>query len=193
MPVNRHFLLFLLFLCSGFVFGQRIEFFMEELIFTLDSSSFSVNGDYYFRNPSSSALDVKIFFPVSKAPGYSAVDTMLIYDISRPTHPLTAEINDSVATFSLSFLPFSEKCVKIYYKQHHDGSRARYILLTTQKWRKPLASAKYSLIANKNIIVSHFSIPPDQSEDFGETRVYFWNRQQFIPEKDFLFDFLVNH
>jgi hypothetical protein len=192
MPVNRHFLLFLLFLYSGFVAGQRIEFFKEELVFTIDSSFFSVNGDYCFRNPSNSSLDVKIFFPVSKTPAYPAIDTMLIYDISRPSHPIMAEINDTVATFSLSFLPFSEKCVKIYYKQHHNGSWAKYILMTTQNWHKPLELAKYSLITSKNISISHFSISPDQSEDFGETRLYYWNRQQFMPEKDFVFDFLVN-
>jgi hypothetical protein len=189
MPVSRQLLFFFLFLCSDFVVGQRIEFFKEELVFTLDSSFFSVNGDYFFRNPSNSDLNFRIFYPVSKTSGYSAIDTILIYDVTKPDHPLRVEIKDSVASFSLSFLPFSEKCVKIYYKQHHNGSRARYILLTTQKWQKPLELAKYSLITSKNISISHFSISPDRSEDFGETRLYFWNRQQFMPDRDFVIDF----
>jgi hypothetical protein len=190
MPVNRRLLFCFLLLISDIVVGQRIEFFKEELVFTLDSSCFSVNGDYFFRNPSNSNLDTRIFFPVSKTPGYSAIDTILIYDVTKPDHPLMVEVKDSVASFSLSFLPFSEKCVKIYYKQHHNRSRARYILMTTQHWKKPLELAKYSLITDKNISISHFSIPPDKSEDFGETRLYYWNRQQFMPDKDFVFEFL---
>jgi hypothetical protein len=193
MPVIRHFLFFLLCFCSAYVTGQRIEFYKEELAFSIDSACFSVNGDYYFRNQTNSFLDTRIFFPVDGTQGPKAIDTILIYDISEPMHPLLVEVKDSIASFSLSFVPFSEKCVKIYYRQHHDGTRARYILLTTRMWQKPLESAKYSLITNKNIIISSFSITPDQSEAFGETRLYYWNRKQFMPEKDFVFDFLVNH
>ena len=192
MPVNRHFLFFFLFLCSGFVVGQHIEFVREELVFTLDSSFFSVNGDYFFRNSSNADLSFRIFFPVSKTPGYNSFDTVLIYDVTKPGQPLKVEIKDSIASFLLNFLPFSEKCVKIYYKQHHNGSRARYILLTTQKWQKPLEIAKYSLITTKNINISHFSISPDRWENFGETRLYFWNRQQFMPDRDFVFEFITN-
>ena len=192
MPVNRRLLFFIFLLCSDFVVAQRIEFYKEELIFTLDSSCFSVNGDYFFRNPSNSNLNFRIFFPVSKTPGYSAIDTILIYDVTKPDQPLIVEIKDSVASFSLSFLPFSRKCVKIYYRQHHNGTTARYILLTTQIWQKPLESAKYSLITDKNIIISHFSIPPDQSEDFGEKILYYWSRQQFMPDRDFVFEFSAN-
>ena len=192
MPVDRQLLFFFLFLCPGFVVGQRIEFFKEELVFTLDSSFFSVNGDYFFRNPSNSPLNYKIFFPVSKTPGYKAIDTILVYDISEPNQPLIVGIKDSVASFSLSFVPFSEKCVRIFYKQHHNGSRARYILMTTQNWQKPIELGKYSLITRKNISILHFSILPDRSEDFGESRLYFWNKYQFMPDRDFVFDFLEN-
>ena len=188
MPVTRHFFLFFLFLCTDFVVGQRIEFFREELVFTIDSSCFSVTGDYYFRNPSNTSVNYRIFYPVSKTPGYKAMDTILVYDVSRPNQPLPVEIKDSVASFYLSFLPASEKCVKIYYKQHHNGSRARYILMTTHNWHQPLELAKYSLVTDKSISISHFSIPPDASKEFEQTRLYFWNRQQFMPEKDFVFE-----
>jgi len=191
MPVKRRFLFLFLFLCSDFVVGQRIEFIREELVFTLDSCCFSVNGDYCFRNPSGSSLNYTIFYPVSTTPGFKAFDTIVVYDVSIPDHPLPVGTKDSVAFFALNFSPFSEKCVKIYYKQHHNGYRAHYILLTTQKWQKPLDFAKYSLITQKNIIISQFSISPDRSEDFGQSRLFYWNRRHFMPDMDFVFDFLV--
>ena len=187
MPVKRQILFILLFLCADFAVGQRIEFFKEELVFTIDSSCFSVNGDYYFRNPSKSSRTFTVLYPVSKTEGYKPIDTILVYDVSEPNKPLKVGINDSIASFTLSFLPFSEKCVKIFFKQHHGGSRAKYILLTTRKWQRPLESASYSLITPKGITVSHFSIPPDKSEDFGQTRLYYWTRTNFMPDRDFVF------
>jgi hypothetical protein len=192
MPVIRVIIFFVLFHCSWFVAGQRIDFFKEELVFTLDSTSFSVNGDYYFRNPSTSAVNYRILYPVSKTRGSSPIDTIVVYDVSKPGRPLLVEIRDSVASFSLSFIPFEEKCVKIYYKQHHNGASARYILMTTHNWHQPLELAKYSLVTGKSITVSHFSIPPDQSVDYGETRIFYWTRKQFMPETDFVFDLYKN-
>jgi hypothetical protein len=188
MPVKRRLLFLFLVLYSGFAAGQRIGFFKEELVFTLDSISFSLNGDYYFRNPSASAVDYTIFYPVSRTPGYAAIDTIVVYDVSKPGQPLLVEIKDSIASFSLSFLPLEKKCVKIYYRQRHNGASARYILMTTHNWHQPLELAKYSLVTVKNTTVSHFSIPPDQSEDFGETRIFYWTRKQFMPETDFVFE-----
>jgi hypothetical protein len=191
MPLIRSSLFFLLCLSSGLVAGQHIEFYKEELAFTIDSSCFLVAGDYYFRNPSNSPLSIKIFFPVSKTKGYKAIDTIFVYDISDPSKKIPVEMADTLASFQISFSPFSEKCIKIFYIQHHNGSRARYILTTTKSWKKPLMSAKYSLIIGKDISVSHFSISPDHSEDFGESMVYYWDRKQFMPDLDFIFDFLV--
>jgi hypothetical protein len=187
MPVKRQLLFTLLFLCSGIAFGQRIEFFREELVFTIDSCCFSVNGDYFFRNPSRSGVNYTVFYPVSSVQGQPAIDTILVYDVSNPGHPLKVAFKDSVASFSLSFLPSSEKCVKIFYRQHHNHSSARYILMTTHQWHQPLEMAKYSLVTGKEVFVTHFSITPDRSEEFEQTRLYYWTRKQFMPDVDFLF------
>jgi hypothetical protein len=189
MPVMRQLVCLVLLLCSGFVSGQRIEFFREDLVFTLDSSCFSVNGDYYFRNRSGAAVSYRIFYPVSKPGGFAALDTIVVFDVAAHGLPVPVEIMDSVASFTLNFPPATEKCVKIYYRQHHDGSAARYILMTTHTWHKPLEQAKYSLLTDKNITVSAFSITPDSSEDFGQTRIYFWKRVRFMPDVDFVFGF----
>ena len=191
MPVKRLLIsLFLVIVCSCVV-GQRIDFFKEDLVFSIDSACFSVNGDYYFRNPSNSPLTVKVLFPVSRTAGYKTVDTIIVYDISKPANPVKTEVKDSIASFMISFLPFSEKCVKIYYKQHHDGSRAKYILLSTKMWQKPLNEASYTLITGRNLIVSGLSITPDKIEDFSESKVYYWKRKHFMPDRDFVFEFTV--
>lgn len=89
----------------------------------------------------------------------------------------------------LHMLPHSVKTVKILYRQRHNGAEARYILLTTKLWDKPLETANYNLVVKKNIKVNQFSINPDSSVAFGETQVYYWKRENFMPTKDFEISF----
>ena len=193
MSISRGFILFSILFLSKIIWCQKIEFFREELVFTLDTVSFTVNGDYWFRNASNAGLTPRIYFPVCKTPGKPAFDTIVVYDTTDPDHPITARINDTVAFFSINMPPFSSRCFKIFYKQHHTGSRACYILQTTAQWDKPLAYAKYTLVIPAMISISGFSIPPDRSEDFGGTRLYFWERYNYMPVQDFYIDFSLQN
>ena len=112
-----------------------------------------------------------------------------MFDVSSPDKPLVTVTKDSVVTFSLTIDPFSEKCLRIYYRQRHKKSEARYILSTTKNWEKPLEKAKYTLVVSKKLKLTFVSIPPEGEAEFDDVRIYKWKRKQFMPETDFLFLF----
>jgi len=181
------------FTISGSLFCQSVDFFKEELVFGIDSVFFTVSGDYYFRNNTKEEIKEIISYPVRNTGNGLAFDTITVIDNSDPSHPLKVKIRDTIALFTLHFLPKSEKAIKVIYRQRHNGSDARYILLTTKYWKKSLEEARYSLVVRKNIRMKNFSIEPDKSEDFGETKVYYWKRTHFMPDKDFEMKFEIPH
>lgn len=169
--------------------AQRPEFFKEELEFGIDSVWFSVKGDYYFRNPSHTGIKPVIIFPVARVAGYKSIDTIFVLDTSDPAHQLVVTVQDTTAAFVIDLPAFSEKRIMIYYRQHHNGNEAKYILLSTKTWGKPLEKAVYHLLAEKKYQFSHFSLTPDNILDFDNVTIYSWERTNFMPDIDFVFRF----
>jgi hypothetical protein len=173
------------------LFAQQLSFFKEEIVFEIDSTFFTVNGDYYFRNASDQALSHTVTYPLRSNGSDRPFDTITVLEPTNPLIPVRTKISDTIARFRITLPPFSEKKMKVIYRQRHNGNLARYILLTTRLWNKPLENARYSLIVRKNIQVIEFSIAPDRSVNFGDTTVYYWERKNFMPEGDLEFRFKV--
>jgi len=80
--------------------------------------------------------------------------------------------------------------IQISYRQKLLSTSAEYILQSTIGWRKPLDQANYQLIVPKNIEIINFSIIPDNSVDYTTEMVYFWEKYNYLPPKNFTFEFL---
>lgn len=175
------------------LFSQDFDFFKEEIVFEIDSVFFTVNGDYYFRNNTGKDVSPLISYPVRSNDSRPPFDTIMVYDQSDPSTPVRVKIIDTAALFTIHLPPHAEKMIKVVYRQRHDGSGARYILLTTKLWNKAFEDARYSLVVRKSIVIQEFSFAPDRSVDFGDTTIYYWSRKNFMPEKDFEVRFKVSN
>ena len=71
---------YLLFLLSSFAFGQRADFFKEDITFHLDGVYLNVEGYYWFSNHSDKPVNSEIYYPF---PHYSGeqIDSIQIYNI----------------------------------------------------------------------------------------------------------------
>jgi hypothetical protein len=74
--------------------------------------------------------------------------------------------------------------IHIYYRQKSATSN-KYILTSTQSWSKPLEKAIYTLTVDDDIKIKHFSYNPDDVQMINKRKVYFWKKQDFMPETDF--------
>ncbi|MCK9616475.1 MAG: DUF4424 family protein [Lentimicrobiaceae bacterium] len=169
--------------------AQSLDFFREDLTFEIDSACFYVQGDYYFRNNEKRPREIDILYPVPKNDYTKLVDTIMVFDQKNISKPLDLSVKDSVFSFKLFLNPVSTSILKVFYRQHHDGKSCRYILLTTQKWGKPIENARYSLVVKQNIKIISFSYPPDSMKQFGDSIVYFWDKKNFMPDRDFIIYF----
>ena len=56
-----------------------------------------------------------------------------------------------------------------------------YILRSTKSWGKPLQKAQYALTVHDSLSIESISYPTDSQKD----NVYYWEKQNFLPSKDF--------
>jgi hypothetical protein len=189
--MRRIFLLLSVLLLTRTLVAQSFDFYKEEISFGIDTVFFSVSGDYYFRNNTGRTLSPEITYPVRRCTPGKPFDTVMAYDISGSGLPLKMTISDTLGRFMINLPPYAYKMIRVFYRQRHNGTAARYILLTTKNWNKPLEDARYSLVIRKNIVIDQFSIAPDRSVDFGDTTVYYWKRKNFMPERDFEVKFRI--
>ena len=178
------FLFFLLLGCLG-VHSQRLDFFREDLTFQIDSTYFTVSGQYYFRNNTSSQQRNLISYPLPRLTDGSLFDTIMVFSEENPATPLELHFQDTLVSFSIGVEPGSEKQITIFYSQRHNGNYAKYILTTTKYWGKPLQLAEFKLVVPEYINIKSCFEPPDKISVFDDTSIYRWTRRNFMPAKDF--------
>lgn len=166
-------------------FAQNISFYKEEITFQLDRKYFQVSGDYFFRNGTNGDIDEYIFYPVYKDSLNSAFDSLWIFDYTDNKALSYINKADSGIFFHL-YIPAGDSAkIKIYYRQIHYGNYVKYILTTTRTWKKPLKTARYLVMVDKDINITSFSWPPRETIPFEVKTLYQWSLVDFMPDKDF--------
>jgi hypothetical protein len=83
--------------------------------------------------------------------------------------------------FSLKFDAKEEIIVSVKYRQQAPANNARYILLSTKAWRRPLNRGLYRIFPkNVRLISSNYNL--NRSDSF-----LFWQRECFMPHQDWVF------
>lgn len=176
------FLFFLLLSCLS-VHSQRLDFFREDLSFQLDSTHFTVSGQYYFRNNSLSQQRSLISYPLPRLADGPLFDTIMV--LSEENLAIPFQLHDTLISFEIMMQPGSEQTITIIYSQRHNGNYAKYILTTTKYWGKPLQLAEFKLVVPPYINIQTCFEPPDKISEFEGTSIYHWTRQNFMPANDF--------
>lgn len=170
------------------IFGQRISFFREDLDFKLTKDIFEVDGLYYFRNLTDGELKQMLFYPFPDVEIYGKIAYIKI-NIENDTASLLATQSSKGSMFKVMIPPNGEVACRIRYGQKLISNEAMYIITTTQRWARPFEIANYSLTFPDNIKLDSISMPPDSiSQPTGETK-YYWKKEDFMPDVDFIFRF----
>lgn len=177
-------LILLLFLTlNGACYSQQtISFDSEDLTFEIRDTIFIVSGFYYL----SSKVDKEflLIYPFPTDTIYGTPFDVSIHNLST-NHPVSYKPsrNNSYVSFITSYT--DDTPLLISYKQPFRANRVKYILLTTQSWNKPLTTANYKLITDKDLKIIYFSIPPDESITVDDKNIFFWHIENFMPDRDF--------
>lgn len=154
----------------------------EDLTFELSNDTFSVRGLYYFNSETKGEYSILYPFP-----------TDTIYSKPFDIHTVNLTIGDTVnyrvnkncSAIYLSVDVNGETTMYISYSQSLKANKAKYILLTTNYWEKPLNRADYKLVTNRGLAITKFSIPPDKKMVLENKKIYLWQKKDFKPTVDF--------
>lgn len=186
--MKKTFILFLVFTLPIFVCGQRISFFAEDLNFSLKKGLFEVEGLYYFRNLTDIEVKQMLFYPFPDVEKYGEIAYIRVTPENDTTSMLATQ-SQMGSMFKLIIPPYGEIACRISYGQKLISNEAMYIITTTQHWDAPFEFAKYSFSFPQNILLDSVSIPPDSTASSADGTIYFWEREGFMPQVDFIFNY----
>lgn len=175
-------------LCIFPVFAQQIQFFGEDLHFKYSGKLFEVEGLYYFRNLTGKEIRQVLFYPFPDTEKYGEISYITVYPENDTTSMLATQ-SEKGSLFKLMIPPEGEVAYRIAYGQKVEDGKARYIITTTQQWAQPFEFAKYDLTFPETLVIRSVSIPPDSIDRVNSNIIYRWEREDFMPEEDFEFNF----
>ena len=184
----KTFIVLFIFALPIFVFGQRISFFAEDLNFSLQKDLFEVDGLYYFRNLTDSEVKQMLFYPFPDVEKYGEIAYIHV-NPENDTTEMVATQSPRGSMFKLIIPPGGEVAYRISYGQKLISNQAMYIITTTQQWARPFEKAIYTFTFPENLTLDSISIPPDSIKTSPEKTVYYWYKEDFMPELDFIFNF----
>jgi len=184
----RSLLLLSVIILSLQVLSQKISFYAEDLQFNLSEEIFEVDGLYYFRNLTEKEIKQVLLYPFPDVQKYGEVS----YIRAHPENDTTSAVatrSDKGSLLKLQIPPSGEVAYRIAYGQELKTSKARYIITTTQHWGVPFEFANYRLTFPETCQMDSVSIPPDSVSTGNGRVIYHWKRKNFMPNRDFEFDF----
>lgn len=167
--------------------GQQLSFYRENITMKIQEQQFYVSGTYYFRYNLSGIKQLYYPFPVSDL--YGNPDSVYLFDLTNNVQIVPTEQDSSGLLFLAEFSKYSDISIQISYKQPLWRNQAEYILETTKVWGKPFKDASYQLIIPKGLVITRFYIPPDDSIFTENEKIYTWERYNYMPENNMIFEF----
>ena len=181
-------LLIILFFFIQTSYTQNLEFFREDITFTIKDNYFFVEGVYYFRNNFNENINRPLYYPFPTEDIYGEITDCVI----SKENVLVEILKQSrkACFFKIEIKPNEEAIYTIKYKQELFSDKAKYILTSTQKWGQPLELINYQLIPDKDFEISNFSYQPDRKIIKNDKIYYYWHKVNFMPDKDFIITFI---
>ncbi len=168
--------------CILFLRAQnKVSFFEEHIDFSLDSTYFTINGIFSFSGKTNKDEVQQIIFPF--ACETIGIDSIRIMNLNSLKNVEFQRLKNSVY-FKIVIPAKDTVDINIFYRQK-TAVINKYIITSTKSWGEPLHKAVYSLTTGKNLEIKSFTYQPDSMKTINDKKVFFWEKLNFLPEKDF--------
>ena len=151
----------------------------------IEENYFYVNGLYYFRNTSNKELKQRLIYPFPQDSAYGKVDSLFVINVIDSTITTNMQNGEKGASFTIQIDPDSTAIYRIGYRQELKDKKAEYILTTTQTWGRPFEQVNYKLIFPKELKLDSLSYMPDSLRDENNQFIFFWYKDDFMPDRNF--------
>lgn len=176
-------------LSSGFQRFSPARFDEERIEIWAFSGQVQVTGYYHYVNPSylPASFSLSLPFPVdSMHPRPSSFSIRQVDRAGNSEKEIAVRIYHGDVVFRLGLLPKRDKWIRVDYVQGAGIDEARYILLTTRQWRRPLHRGQYILHlgAGLQLVSSNYPLAEEPS---GDLKRYTFSATDFLPSQDWEF------
>jgi len=161
-----------------------VEFINEHVSLTIETDHVTATGRYRFRCNSSLAERFPILFPFPVDDGHAYPERITASQPDSAYIPFTEDRRAGAIRFTANLLTYPEFTVS--YTQRITVPEARYILVTTAAWGKPLEQAVFTASLPDSLQPNEFSYPPDAVRKDNCRRIYTFERKNFMPVRDFI-------
>jgi hypothetical protein len=167
----------------------NLDFVRENIFISLAlPDTLCVKGEYFFASTDGAAISSSVIYPFP-------VDSVLYF-------PHTIRVSDKSGP--IGYKPQQEQAMvlipvtigtgetnktTVIYRQRLKKNTGRYILTTTQAWQKPLGKSNYFITVPSGAILTFMSYQSDSVYTRGDSTVYFFSKNNFMPDKDIVFSF----
>ena len=177
----------LLFLACGHCIAG-IVFQKEAITATIAAcDTLAIEGIYFFVNSDADAMSAMIYYPFP-------IDTALEY----PHRVAVVRLSNRQAipyvktqkgiTWQELIPPRTVDSIQVIYRQKALHPNGRYILTTTQNWKRPLERAEFIVITPAGITLKYWSFQSDSVCMRNGNIMYHALQKNFLPESDMLLE-----
>jgi hypothetical protein len=165
------------------VLSQDLEFYREDIRFSVQKDKAVTDALYYIVNVGDKEVKISLFYPFPDQT-MDLVDSLVIFDLKDNSAVPYRKAGAGVF-MGISVKAYGQFAFRVYFRQRLEESHFRYILESTETWSKPLEFANYELQMPLSIIPDSLSYSPDTSFIANDTRYFKWKKTDFMPDRDF--------
>lgn len=159
-----------------------VRFERERIDVALYPTEVQVVGWYVYRNPWPVSVSQGLAVPLPVDAGHPMPTELIVARGGPGASPLPVRSFLGRHTFEVRFQPGEELEVMVRYRQFAPRADARYLLTTTQPWRRPLEHGRYTLtLHDTELLTSNYALHRETAT------LYTFERTRFLPEADWRF------
>ncbi|MCF8360701.1 MAG: hypothetical protein K9H26_18245 [Prolixibacteraceae bacterium] len=165
---------------------NNLFFEKEDITFEIKDSVLIVQGIYYFNSSSEKKYSILYPFPTDSI--YSNPFKIKVSYINS-NQPIDFKIASDSSSIVFRIIADIQQPIHVSYQQQLKSNTAKYILLSTNRWQRPLEQVDYKLVTDLDFQITGFSIKPDKKIQIDNNNLYLWHKENFTPQKDFIIYF----
>lgn len=168
---------------SLFLNSQDLEFYREDILFSVQKDNAVTDALYYIVNVGDKDFKISLFYPFPDQT-MNLVDSLIVFDLKDNSIVPYRKAGAGVF-IGISVKAYGQYAFRVYFRQRLEENHFKYILKSTETWGKSLEFANYELQMPFTIIPDSLSYPPDTSFIKNDIRYFQWKKTDFMPDKDF--------
>jgi hypothetical protein len=162
---------------------QDLQFYREDILFSINEKYVETDALYYFCNVGEKDIQVALFYPFPDST-MELIDSLVVEDM-KTKFVIPYRDARSGVFFEIFVKAYGQSGYRVFFRQQLKEEHFRYILNSTATWGKSLEFANYELQMPLTIIPDSLSYSPDTSFIKNNTQYFQWKKMDFMPDRDF--------